>query len=201
MDMGTIYRDVTRTAVPQATICFDPFHVIKWANEALEAVYRATPASAPLAVPGITPRRAWKRTRFTLRVAAEKHQPVDAKILAHLRRHQWRVFRAWQLKEALRELYQGVHPDVAGAYLRRWCSSAARSRINAFVTLARRIRRNFDGIIAAVELGLSNSRLEAINGRIRLIQRRGYGLTNLQSLTAMIHLCLGGITITLPTER
>src|SRR5262249_51941800 len=115
-DMGSIYRDVTRTAVPQATICFDPFHVIKWANEALEAVHRATPATAPLAVPGITPRRAWKRTRYTLRVAAESHEPVDAKILTHLRRHQWRVFRAWQLKEALRELYQGIHPDIAAAY-------------------------------------------------------------------------------------
>ena len=157
MDMGTIYRGVTRASVLQATVCFGPFHVIKWANE---AVYRATPTTAPLAVPGITPRRAWKRTRYTLRVAAESHEPVDAKILAHLRRHQWRVFRAWQLKEALRELAQGIHPDIAAAYLRRWCSTAARSRINGFVALARRIRRNFDGIIAAVQLGLSNSRLK-----------------------------------------
>ncbi|WP_406046296.1 transposase [Micromonospora sp. NBC_00898] len=118
-----------------------------------------------------------------------------------MRRHKWRVFRAWQLKEDLREFYQGVHPDVADAYLRRWCTRAARSRIPSMVALARRIRRNFDGIVAAVRLGLSNSRLEGINARIRLIQRRGYGLTNLDSLTAMIHLCLGGITIDLPTDR
>ncbi len=39
MDLGTIYRDATRRCVPQATICFDPFHVIQIANRALDAVY------------------------------------------------------------------------------------------------------------------------------------------------------------------
>jgi transposase len=45
-------------------------------------------------------------------------------------------------------------------------------------------------------LGLSNSRLEGINAKIRLIQRRGYGFRNLDAL----YLCLGGITLNLPTE-
>jgi transposase len=49
-------------------------------------------------------------------------------------------------------------------------------------------------------LGPSNSRLEGIDAKIRLIQRRGYGHRNLDSLTAMIHLCLGGIAVTLSTE-
>jgi transposase len=48
---------------------------------------------------------------------------------------------------------------------------------------------------------LSNSRLGGINAKIRLIQRRGYGFHNLDTLTAMIYLCLGGITVTLPTDR
>jgi hypothetical protein len=42
-----------------------------------------------------------------------------------------------------------------------------------------RIEEHFDAIVAAVELGLSNSRLEGINAKIRLIQRRGYGFRNL----------------------
>ena len=65
----------------------------------------------------------------------------------------------------------------------------------------RRVEKHFDAIIAAVELGLSNSRLEGINAKIRLIQRRRYGFRNLDALTAAIYLCLGGITLNLPTER
>lgn len=61
------------------------------------------------------------------------------------------------------------------------------------------MRANLDGIVAAVELGLSNSRLEGINRKIRLIQRRGYGYHSVDSLAAVIHLCLCGISVQLPT--
>ena len=118
-----------------------------------------------------------------------------------LRRHSYRLWRTWELKEQLRDLYRVVEPADAAGYLKRWRTAALRSRIPAYRTLVRRIRKHFDAIVAAVQLGLSNSRLEGINAKIRLIQRRGYGHANLDNLTAMIYLCLGGITITLPTER
>ncbi len=92
-----------------------------------------------------------------------------------------------------------VDPADAEAYLKAWCTSALRSRIKAFTNLVRRIRKHFDAIIAAIRLGLSNSRLEGINAKIRLIQRRGFGIRDVDSLTAMIYICLGGITIDLPT--
>jgi transposase len=66
--------------------------------------------------------------------------------------------------------------------------------------LARRLRKHFDAVIAAVELGLSNSRLEGINTKIRVIQRRGYGHRDPDTLSAMIYLCIGGIDLSLPTE-
>ena len=61
--------------------------------------------------------------------------------------------------------------------------------------------REFEGIVAAIELGLSNSRLEGINRKIRVIQRRGRGHHTAQSLTSMIYLMLGGISPKLPTTR
>jgi transposase len=78
--------------------------------------------------------------------------------------------------------------------------SGRHSLIPAFANLVRRIEKHADAIIAAVELGLSNSRLESINAKIQLIQRRGYGFRNLDALTAAIYLCLGGVTVDLPTE-
>jgi transposase len=115
-----------------------------------------------------------------------------------LRRHSYRLWRIWELKEQLRDLYRIVDPADAAAYLRAWCTTALRSRIPTYETLVRRIRKHFDAIVAAVQLGLSNSRLEGINAKIRLIQRRGFGHANLDNLTAMIYLYLDGITIALP---
>ena len=106
-----------------------------------------------------------------------------------------------ELKEGLRDLYRAIDPDYARPYLTRWINSALRSRIPAFVNLARQVRRNFEGIVAAVELGLSNARLEGVMAKIRLIQRRGYGYHSVDSLAAAIYLCLGGVTVSLPTQR
>ncbi|MFC5006140.1 transposase [Dactylosporangium cerinum] len=44
-----------------------------------------------------------------------------------------------------------------------------------------------------------DSCLEGVNAKIRLIQRRGFGFRNLDALTAAIYLCLGGISLDLPT--
>jgi transposase len=197
MDLGTIYRDATRRRVPHAAVCFDPFHVIQLANRALDLVYKAAGATTPTGVGD----RHWRNTRFALRAGAEHLTAQQHELLNNIRRQRHRLWRAWELKEALRDLYRRVDPDYARPYLKRWITSAVRSRIPAFKNLARTIRHNFEGIVAAVELGLSNSRLEGINAKIRLIQRRGYGYHSVDSLAASIYLCLGGITIQLPTQR
>jgi transposase len=200
LDGSSVYLPVTREQIPQARICLDPFHVIKWTNEVVESVYRAEAPKIPSG-PGLPDRRDWRRTRFAVRAGRENLDDQHRQILRLLRRHRYRLWRAWELKEQLRDLYRSTDPAEARAYLKRWCTSAKRSRIPAFINLVRRIEKHFDAIIAAVELGLSNSRLEGINAKIRLIQRRGYGFRNLDALSAAIYLCLGGITLNLPTER
>jgi transposase len=196
MDLGTTYRDATKRCVPHAVICFDPFHVIQIANRALDAVYKNSGRDHPTGVGD----RAWRHTRFALRAGAEHLDDTQRDLLNQLRRHRRRLYRAWELKEELRDLYRRVDPSFARPYLKRWITAALRSRIPAMVALAGQVRRNFEGIVAAVELGLSNARLEGINSKIRLIQRRGHGYHSIAALAAVIYLCLGGITIELPTQ-
>jgi transposase len=68
------------------------------------------------------------------------------------------------------------------------------------VALSRTIRAHRQQILAAVELGLSNSKLEGLNSKIRLINHRGYGHHTAAAVIAMIYLCCSGLTITLPTQ-
>jgi transposase len=85
------------------------------------------------------------------------------------------LYRAWQLKEALRDAHRLREFGAAHQFLDRWLAWACRSRIPSFVRLSKTIREHRDGILAAVELGLSNSKLEGLNSKIRLINHRGYG--------------------------
>jgi transposase len=199
MDMTPIYRKATNAHVPNAAICLDPFHVIKWASEALDLVYQGTPrALAPITVDGLTPAQAWQKVRSALRLPAEKHTPTQTAVIEQLRRKHPRLHRAWALKEALRQLYR-ITPDHAPDHLRRWINRARRADANAFRILAKRIRRHHTGILNAIHLDLSNSLLEGANAGIRLIQRRAHGYANLDNLIEMIHLCHGGVSTPLPT--
>jgi transposase len=199
MDMTAIYRKATTAHVPHAKVCLDPFHVIKWASEALDLAYYGTShLAAPIAVDGLTHAQTWQKVRGALRLPAEKHDQRRAAIIEQLRRKHPRLHRAWVLKETLRDLYR-IPADQAADHLRRWITRARRSGIKAFAALGRRLRHHRTGILNAIHLGLSNSLLEAINAGIRLIQRRAHGYASLDNLIEMIHFCHGGIPTELPT--
>jgi transposase len=73
-----------------------------------------------------------------------------------------------------------------------------RSRLKPFVTLARTLRRHKAGVLAAIELGLSNGRLEGLNSKVRLLSHRAYGFASADALIATIYLCCANIKIALP---
>jgi transposase len=202
MDGSKAFRGATANAAPNAAICLDPFHIIKWASEALDAVFRAERfeflTRANLAARSNAP---WATARFALRRAKENLTPGDLAMLAAMRRERVAVHRAWLLKEELRDLFRTITPAKAGAYLKRWIARARRCGITPMVNLAKRLETHTDRILAGIELGLSNSRLEGINAKIRVIQRRGYGYHHPEALAASIYLCCGGLTIQLPTQR
>ncbi len=129
MDMTRIYREAARIHLPQAAICYDPFHLIKWAGEALDQVHLATPRDGtPIQVDGLTPAKTWQKVRTTLRAAAENLDPIGKAIINQLRIKQKQLYRAWQLKENLRRLYQGLGDKAATRHLDKWCRAPTSTR-------------------------------------------------------------------------
>ena len=200
MDMTPVWRAPATEYLPNAAICFDPFHVIKWAGEAVELVYQATPRPA-WHIDGLSPAQTWQKVRAVLRTPTQRLDQFGHAILAKLRRHHPRLYRAWQLKEQLRELYRTVEPTDAHTYVTGWTARALRAASNAVKLLAGRIQRHHDGIVNAVRHGLSNSLTEGLNAGIRLIQRRAHGYANLHNLIEMIYLCHGSIPTPLPAHH
>jgi transposase len=213
MDMGGAYATATRAKAPQAAQCVDPFHVIKLANDAIDTtrrwVWNTARAGRPAADPRGRPRQTSpngspaekiKHVRWALlKDPATLTDPQQA-ALDTLRRSRHILFRAWLLKEELRDLYKLDDPNQAPGHLDRWLAHACRSRIPAMLKLSRTLRKHRDRILAAIKLGLSNSKLEGLNSKTRLISHRGYGFHSAKSLIAMLYLCSGGITIELPTK-
>ena len=109
------------------------------------------------------------------------------------------VGRAYQLKVALRAVFAGdLSPETVMNLIERWCSRAQRSQIPDFVRVAATIRKNKDGIAAAVNRGLANGRHEGLNNRIRTMTRRSYGFHSPEAALALIMLAGGTHNLQLP---
>ena len=108
-----------------------------------------------------------------------------------------RLHRAYLLKEGLRTIFS-LDPAEAPAALDKWVGWARRCRIDAFVALQRRIVKHQDSILAAIEHGLSNGRIESVNTKIRLITRIAFGFATPEPLIALAMLSLGGHPPALP---
>jgi transposase len=193
IDMSAGYENAIKAAVPDAQICFDPFHVVRLANEAVNEVRRGAWNARGKSR---TPEGRWlKGVRWALLKAPERLTERQRTRLAAVQAANHPLYRAYLLKEELRALYHLDDPAGAPEHLRAWLAWASRSQLRPFVKLARTIRKYRDGILAAIRLGLSNARLEGLNSKVRLISHRSFGFHGPDPLIALIYLCAGGIQI------
>jgi transposase len=196
IDMSGGYEKAIRENAPAAEVCFDPFHVVRLAQRAVDQVRRDEWNAHERSH---TPKGKWiKGTRWSLLKSPEKQTVGQLALLSEVQQANKPMFRAFLLKEELRLLYQLDDARLAPQHLDAWLAWASRSRLEAFVKLARTIRRHRAGILAAIRLGLNNGRLEGLNSRIRLISHRSFGFHSPDPLIALVYLCCARITIELP---
>lgn len=198
MDAAPAWFATTRQWVPNARICIDPFHVIQWANRALDRVlYDANARHRELRLQ----HRHYRRVRGALRAGRERLDQQQLTLLESATAADRDLATAWRLKEDLRDLYRlDWKPDEAADYLDDWIDRALASKIGPMIGLATTIGKRKTDVIAAVELGISNSLLEGINAKIRLVNNRGYGHHSAETLASMVYLCCGRIDPKLPTR-
>jgi len=185
---------------PHATVCIDPFHVVKLATDALDQIRRQVWNQLRAVDPAQA--KKFKGARWVLLKRPEHLTDTQAATLRKLRRHGGAAWRAYGLKEGLREIFAGdLSATEAAELLDRWCAKASRSRLQPLVKLAATIRTHRDGILAAVRLGINNARVEALNNKVRLITRRAYGFHSAQAALALVMLACGPITLRLPHQQ
>ena len=195
IDMSGGYEKAIRDNA-DAEVCFDPFHVVRLAQRAVDQVRRDEWNAHERSH---TPAGRWvKGTRWSLLKAPEKQSIPQLALLGEVQLANKALYRAFLLKEELRLLYHLPDPTKAAEHLDAWHAWASRSQLKPFIKLARTIRCHRDGILAAVRLGITNARLEGLNSKVRLISHRSYGFHSADALIALVYLCCTGIDIQLP---
>jgi len=195
-DAAEWISEVVAARCPNATVCLDAFHLVKWVTEALDEVRRETWNEARRS--GMRAHaRDLKGARYALWKNPEDLTRRQEAKLAWVAKVNGRLYRAYLLKEQFRQIIAVKGPGAL-TMLRAWLAWAARSRIPSLVELGRRIRKHLAGIEAALVHGLSNALVESTNTKLRLLARVAYGFREPEHLIALALLDRGGYCPTLP---
>jgi len=187
MDMWKPFRKSTKKMAPGAAILYDKFHVIRHLGEALDKVrkseyYRLQGSS----------RKFVKGQKYNLLSNKENLTGEGRKNLHLLLAANKRLNTAYLLKESFDQLWNYTSEAWARKFFDNWKAALKWQRLPTFVKFAKIVERHWDGIAAychpenKVALGF----VEGLNNKIRVIQRRAYGIRDEEYLRLKILTCM-----------
>jgi len=180
---------VVAEKAPNAVLCLDPFHVVMWAMKALDKVRARTVSAA-----------GGRRDRYLM--WATRKNPEDltagqATSLAGLENLNAELYRAYLLKEQLREIFR-VKGAQGHTLLAGWIEMAGNCGIAEFQKLCSSIKKFRTLIGNTLDHNVTNARSESTNTHIRALTKRAYGYHSPDALIGMAMLTRGGLCPPLP---
>lgn len=186
MDMWKAFRKSTQTKVPSAAILFDKFHVLRHLSEALDRVRKEEYAR----LTG-QQRTFIKGQKYALLSHPQNLNGDARKNLKLLLGANKRLNTAYMLKESFAQLWDYNSEAWARKFFENWRAQLKWQRLKPYERFAELIERHWDGIAAycqpenKVALGF----VEGLNNKIRILQRRAYGIRDEEYLKLKILTC------------
>lgn len=189
VDMWEPFVQSLRVHVPQAQLVYDKFHILRHASAAVDETRRAEFFRKGGAARALVRGKRWLLLRNWADL--DRHERQTLRELFALNR---RLAKAHLLREQLAQLWSYTYEGWARRFLTTWLRALRWQRLPAFQKLARLLTRHLDGILAYCHEKVPFGKVEAINGNIRAMLRRGRGyrdheylLLKVQRATATRH--------------
>ncbi len=170
VDMWEPFRLSLEEHLPHAKIVYDKFHVLRHASEALDETRRAEFFRQGAEARGLIRGKRWLLLRRWANLDWEERETLRE--LFALNR---RLAKAHLLKEQLAQLWSYTYEAAAHRFLTNWLLALRWQRLPAFQKLARLLVQHLDGILNYCHEKVPFGKVEAINGNIRAMLRRGRG--------------------------
>jgi transposase len=187
MDMWKAFRTSTRHHAPQAAILFDKFHVLRHLSQALDTVRKREYGR----LQG-KPRIFIKGQKYTLLAHPQNLTGSARKNLKLLLEANKRINTAYVLKESFGQLWDYNREAWAKKFFENWRAQLKWQRLKPYEDFADMIERHWDGIAAYCkpENKVSLGFVEGLNNKIRVLQRRAYGLRDEEYLRLKVLTCM-----------
>jgi transposase len=187
MDMWRAFEKSTMKNAPKAAILYDKFHVIRHLGKALDTVrkqeYRRLAGKDRSFIKG---------QKYTLLSNRENLGLDGRRALKKLLKANRRLNTAYLLKESFGQLWDYRTEGWARRFFDNWKESLKWQRLKPYKEFAEMVERHWDGIAAycKAENKVSLGFVEGLNNKIRVIQRRTYGLRDEEYLRLKVLTCM-----------
>ena len=173
IDMSPAYISAVRANLPEATIVFDHFHVIKYFNDKLSELRRELYRETT----DLLHKQVLKGTRWLLLKNPENLDETkdERQHLEEALRINKPLATAYYLKEDLRQLWSQENKEKAQVYLDHWLTKAQTSGITMLRKFANTLAAHRSGLWAYYDYPISTGPLEGVNNKIKTMQRQAYG--------------------------
>jgi transposase len=171
-DMSAAYIEAVTRCLPQATLVFDRFHVMKLVNDKLAALRRQLYAQASADDRRILKGIRWLLVKLPENLEARRNERERLEEALQLNAP---LATAYYLKEDLREFWEQDDEEQATAFLLDWLARAEASGVKILVGLAKTLRKHALGLVAYYDYPISTGPLEGTNYKIKTMKRQAYG--------------------------
>lgn len=169
IDMWRPYKDAVHTVFPGLPVVIDKFHVVRYANDAMESVRIRTQRDREKGV-----RVAWKRSRLSLLTRTKNLSEKQRLNVQMWLDNEPALAEAYRLKELLFDIYD-MPKDKAIAAYDDFLASIPKTMKADFADLTRAMKNWREEILAYFDHPISNGYTEALNGVAKVINRQGRG--------------------------
>ena len=177
VDMHEPYRLSLEQWAPHCRLIYDKFHVMQHANEAVSEVRRAEFFRKGGAARDLIKGKHWLLLTRWVHLSTQKKRQLNT--LFALNR---RVMKAYLLKESLDRLWSYTYEGAMLRYLQNWIDQLRWQRLKPMEKLAQMLLNHLEGILNYCRTKVPLGVVEAINGNIKALLRRGRGYRDLDYL-------------------
>lgn len=177
VDMWEPYRLSIEQWAPQCRIVYDKFHVLQHANAAIDEVRRAEFFRKGGRKRGLVKGKRWLLLSRWINLTPGKRRELNT-LFAMNRK----LMKAYLLKESLERLWFYRYEGPMLGYLQSWIDQLRWQRLKPFQKLAEMLLDHLDGILNYCRTKVPLGVVEAVNGNVKSLLRRGRGYKNLRYL-------------------
>ncbi len=190
MDMHQPYVLATQSALPEATVVFDKFHIAKLASEAVDQVRRQE--SKELAAEGDD---RLKGTRYWWLRNPLNETPEQKGAAKDIRKSKLKTARAWAIKETLMDFFGYFQEADARRFFADWHGWASRCRLKPIQRLARTLKSRLETLLNWCRWPITNAITEGLNSKIQWIKYTARGFRSRDGFRRAIYFHCGKLEL------